>query len=140
VVVACCAQISGSVARRITESGGRIHPVSCVGNLHSSVVELMLRQGAAGVMVAGCPPRDCVGREGPKWLGERFYNDRDADLQPRVDRRRIRVVTAAAGLDDVTVAAFEEFRREVLALDAPDVEQSVELDALCDVEPTEAPA
>lgn len=139
VVVACCGKIPDAVARRITAAGGRIHPLSCVGNLHSSVVELMLRQGAAGVMVAGCPPRDCVGREGPKWLGERFFDGRDAKLQERVDRQRIRVITVGAGLEDDAVAAFEAFRREMLALDAPDIELSVELDALCELGPTGSP-
>lgn len=132
VVVACCGQTSGALRQRLGEAGARLHEVTCVGNLHSSVVELLLRQGAAGVMIAACPPRDCVGREGPKWLEQRLYHDREAELQPRVDRRRLRVHTAALGLDDETVAAFEEFRAAVLALGVPEAEEAVDLGEQCE--------
>jgi coenzyme F420-reducing hydrogenase delta subunit len=137
VVVVCCGQISDDARRRFAAADGRIHLVPCVGNLHSSVVELLLRQGAAGVMIAGCPPRDCVGREGPKWLEERLYNDREAELQPRVDRRRVRTLTVAAGLEGKALEAFGEFRREVLAMEAPDPEGNHDLGAECEPEPSE---
>jgi ferredoxin len=140
VVVACCAQTPRSLRTRLGQAGARLHEVPCVGGLHSSVVELLLRSGAAGVMIAGCPPRDCVGREGPKWLEQRLFHDREAELQPRVDRRRVRVVTAAAGLDDATVAAFEAFRRELPSFDVPAAEESFDLVAECETEPSEAGA
>ena len=38
------------------------------GNLHTSVIEILLRAGAAGVMIMACPARDCRHREGPRWL------------------------------------------------------------------------
>ncbi|MHB1297568.1 MAG: hydrogenase iron-sulfur subunit [Gemmatimonadaceae bacterium] len=137
VAVVCCGQVSDDARRRFAAAGGRIHPVPCVGNLHSSVVELLLRQGAAGVMIAGCPPRDCIGREGPKWLEERLYNDREAELQPRVDRRRVRTLTVAAGLEGEAMEAFGEFRSDVLAMEAPDVEGNLDVGAECEPEPTE---
>ena len=137
IVAICCAQSAPSVRLRLSEAGARIHEVPCVGALHSSVVELLVRQGAAGVMVAGCPPRDCVGREGPKWLEQRFYHDREAELQARVDRKRIALVTAAVGLDDVVLSAFAAFRHAVLALEAPQVEELVDLRDLCEPETLE---
>lgn len=137
MVAICCAQGAPAVRRRLTESGARIHEVPCVGALHSSVVELLIRQGAAGVMIAGCPPRDCVGREGPKWIEQRFYHDREAELQPRVDRRRLRLVTAAVGLDDDVLRAFEEFRRDVAALEMQEFEETVDLRDLCEPEGSE---
>jgi ferredoxin/coenzyme F420-reducing hydrogenase delta subunit len=140
VVVVCCGQAPASLRARLGKAGARLHEIPCVGGLHSSVVELLIRNGAGGVMIAGCPPRDCVGREGPKWLEQRLFHDREAELQPRVDRRRVRVVTAAAGLDDATVSAFEAFRRDVLSLEVPAAEESVDLVAECETEPSEAGA
>ncbi len=134
VVVVCCSQTAGTLRARLTDAGARLHDVHCVGGLHSSVIELLIRQGAAGVMIAGCPPRDCVAREGPKWLVERVFNDREAELHPRVDRRRVRVVTAAVGLDNDMCAEFDAFRREVMALARPAAEASVDLIAQCETE------
>lgn len=138
LVAVCCGQGAPAVRRRLADAGARLHEVPCIGTLHSSIVELLLRQGAAGVMVVGCPPRDCVGREGPKWLEQRFYHDREAELQVRVDRRRIHVVTAAVGRDDEVLEAFDSFRREVLALAVPAIEELVDLRDLCDTSVTEA--
>lgn len=137
VVVVCCAQASAAVRRQLSSAGARLHEVPCVGALHSSVVETLVRQGAAGVMVAGCPPRDCVGREGPKWVEQRFYHDREAELQARVDRRRVRLVTVALGLDRETLADFESFRRDVLALAAIEPESEIDLRDLCEPVPEE---
>ncbi|HEX7023970.1 MAG TPA: cytochrome b N-terminal domain-containing protein, partial [Gemmatimonadales bacterium] len=95
VVAVCCQQAPDGHVAALESGGARIHRVPCVGNLHSSVVELFIRRGAPGVLVCGCPPRDCVGREGPKWLRERLFNDREAELQPRVDRRRVGIITLA---------------------------------------------
>jgi ferredoxin/coenzyme F420-reducing hydrogenase delta subunit len=140
VVAVCCGQTSRAVRARLGAAGASLHEVPCVGDLHSSVVELLIRHGAAGVMVAGCPPRDCVGREGPKWLEQRLFHDREAELQSRVDRRRVRVVTAAAGLDGDVLEAFDAFRRELLALAEPVPEVTVELAAECEPQGAEAGA
>ena len=96
--------------------------VSCVGNLHTSVVEMLIRSGAPGVVVCGCPPRDCTSREGPKWLGERLFNDREAELQPRVDRRRVKVMTLAPGTAREASAQYLQIAEGFAALDRPDVE------------------
>lgn len=116
IVALCCDQAPAAHRDALVQRGVTVRPIPCVGNLHSSVVELLIRGGAAGVIVYGCPPRDCVGREGPKWLVERLFNDREAELQPRVDRRRVRVATMAPGDLAGTLAAHEEFRRAVEAI------------------------
>lgn len=72
-------------------------PTHCTGALHTSVIEQLLRLGAKGVFIISCPSRNCVHREGPKWLFERVYNDREAELPARVDRARICLINAAAG-------------------------------------------
>ncbi len=140
VVAVCCAQVPATHVAALLAGGAHIHSVPCVGNLHSSVIELFVRQGAPGVVVCGCPPRDCVGREGPKWLRERLFNDREAELQPRVDRRRVRIATLAPGDLAGTVAMFEAFKHEIESLQRPEREADVEIDTLCDPVPLEEAA
>ena len=108
------------------------YPVDCAGNLHTSVIELLLRGGAAGVLVLPCHLRDCRNREGPRWLEQRIYHGREAELQARVDRRRISV--APAGLLDRSAVATA-VRRFWAALDELDRAQAgapEELDFVCE--------
>lgn len=140
IVVIRCEQGSPDLRRRLLDAGAVVYDVPCVGGLHSSVVELLVRQGAAGVMVAGCPPRDCVGREGPKWLEQRFYHEREAELQTRVDRERVSVATAALGRGDDLLLAYDAFRLRLGALDALEAETDVDLYDLCAPTPAEAEA
>jgi len=137
IIAVCCAQAPASHLAALRKRGAHIHLVSCVGNLHSSVIELFVRKGAPGVITCGCPPRDCIGREGPKWLHERLFNDREAELQPRVDRRRVGVATLAPGDLAGTLAAFDQFARALAALAPVEPEQDVEIDILCDPVPLE---
>jgi quinol-cytochrome oxidoreductase complex cytochrome b subunit/Pyruvate/2-oxoacid:ferredoxin oxidoreductase delta subunit len=58
IVAVCCAQAPSSHSAALRERGAYVHTVSCVGNLHSSVVERFVREGAPGVIVCGCPARD----------------------------------------------------------------------------------
>lgn len=140
VVAICCAQAPAGHVAALRERGAHIHPVPCVGNLHSSVVELFLRRGAPGVVVAGCPPRDCVGREGPKWLRARLFEDREAELQPRVDRRRVGIITLAPGDPAGSIAAWEQFTGGLAALGAPAAEPDLEPDTVCEPVPLEEAA
>ena len=133
LVVICCANAPAAQRAALQARGGLVHLVPCVGNLHSSVVELLIRAGAPGVVVGGCPPRDCVGREGPKWLQERLFNDREAELQPRVDRRRVRVITLAPGARADAEAALDAFVLELAMLAPAQAESAgdLTLDLLC---------
>jgi coenzyme F420-reducing hydrogenase delta subunit len=98
-------------------------------------MELALRGGAAGVIVFSCPPRDCRGREGPQWLEQRMYHDREAELPARVDRSRVRLATAAPGDLSGTMRSFEEFRREVRLIAVPDTAGLDDLDVECEPTP-----
>ncbi len=132
VIAVCCARAPAAHVSALRGRGAAVHQVPCVGNLHSSVIELFVRSGAPGVLVCGCPPRDCSGREGPKWLHERLFNDREAELQPRVDRRRVGIATVAPGDLAGTMAAFDAFAGRLTAL-APSVpEPDVEIDPWCE--------
>jgi coenzyme F420-reducing hydrogenase delta subunit len=131
-VAICCEQAPAAHVATLRAQGATIHLVSCAGNLHSSVIERFVRNGNPGVIVFGCPPRDCVGREGPKWLHERVYNDREAELQPRVDRRRVRLATLAPGALGEAVAALGAFASELDALDRPDTSDDTPFDLVCE--------
>ncbi|MEK6609306.1 MAG: cytochrome b N-terminal domain-containing protein [Gemmatimonadota bacterium] len=132
VVVVACGRGAGGLAAQGVADGAPVYAVECAGNLHSSVVEYLVRSGAGGVLVVSCPPRDCWNREGPKWLEARLYHDREAELQPRVDRRRVRLLYAAEGERDAVLAELREFRVVVEILDAAPREREIDLVALCE--------
>jgi coenzyme F420-reducing hydrogenase delta subunit len=104
------------------------------------VVEFFVRSGAGGVLMAACPPRDCWSREGPVWLEQRLYHDREAELQHRVDRRRIRLVHAGEAERVLVQAALTEFRSTLRDLGAAPAEAVAEADlgAECEVPVTVA--
>jgi coenzyme F420-reducing hydrogenase delta subunit/Pyruvate/2-oxoacid:ferredoxin oxidoreductase delta subunit len=97
-------------------AGTVVHRVPCAGSVHTSVVELLLRAGAGGVLLVACPIRDCREREGPQWLSERLYHDREAELQARVDRRRVRLAHLGAGRGREARAELDRFLGEIAAL------------------------
>lgn len=138
ILAACCGQTDVALRAALVDAGATLHELPCLGTLHTSVIELLLRQGAAGVFIAGCPPRDCVAREGPKWTDLRIFHDREAELQARVDRRRVCVTTAAAGLTEDTIAEFRRFAASLTVLDGPEVEEDVDIRLLCEPLPQEA--
>ena len=113
--------------------------VSCAGNLHSSVVEYLVRSGAQGVLVIACPVRDCSGREGPKWLVERLFHEREAELKARVDRRRVRVAHASAFDQWSLEAALGDFARDLARLVQPVGDDAVEVDTECELAGSTAP-
>ncbi|WKW13148.1 hydrogenase iron-sulfur subunit [Pseudogemmatithrix spongiicola] len=140
IVAVYCGQTDMALRAHLRHAGATLHEVPCIGTLHTSVIELLLRQGAAGVFVAGCPPRDCAAREGPKWTDLRMFHDREAELQARVDRRRVCLTTAPAGLSDATLAEYRAFVAAVTALDGPEVEEDVDIRLLCEPLPAEVEA
>jgi ferredoxin len=131
-VVVCCDRGARGWGSTLERAGATLHPVDCAGNLHTSVVELLVRSGAAGVLVLACPPRDCWNREGARWLEERMYNEREAELQARVDRRRVRIAHASASEAGEALAALRAFMAETARLDDPRRELASELDLECD--------
>ncbi len=136
VVAICCEHAAPAHLAPLRAAGAHVELLGCAGNLHSSVIELSLRGGAAGVMVFTCPPRDCRGREGPKWLHERLYNDREAELQARVDRQRVAIGVMAAGDLAGTLVAWHDFTRRLApAPPEPLISVDEDLDALCDPQP-----
>ena len=116
VVLVACRNGAGRLAARGAVDGSPVFAVGCGGNLHTSVVEALLNAGAGGVLVAACPPRDCTSREGSKWLEARLFAGREAELQERVDRRRVRLLHAGEGEAELVRGALVQLRAEVAAL------------------------
>jgi ferredoxin len=138
VVVIACERGAGGATVTGEVDGALVYPVSCGGNVHTSVIEYLLRAGAGGVLVVSCPPRDCWNREGPKWLEQRVFHEREAELRERVDRRRVRLACAGAAERDEVVAALRAFRADMAAIEAATAEGDIDLDRLCDLAAVEA--
>jgi ferredoxin len=136
VVVVGCDRSAVGFASEVGEAP--VYRVTCAGNVHTSVIEYLIRSGVGGVLMVACPERDCWSREGPKWLEQRLFHDREAELQARVDRRRLRLVHRARGEDGVLRAQLEAFAWEVKALGGSAMETEIDLVAMCETE--EGPA
>ena len=137
LVAVCCDRGSARFGDALAAEGAVVYPVDCAGSLHTSVIEFLIRSGSAGVLVLACPPRDCWNREGPKWLHERVYHDREAELQARVDRRRVRIASANASEAGLARDAVRAFRADLAAMGLQPAEAGVEIDTECVVVPAD---
>lgn len=118
-VAICCEHAAPAHLASLHERGAEVRLVPCAGNVHTSALELTLRAGAPGVMVFTCPPRDCRGREGPRWLHERMFNEREAELQARVDRMRVATAVLVPGGRAEALDAWVAFTARLKAYDDP---------------------
>jgi ferredoxin len=117
-------------------AGVKVRLVHCAGGVHTSVVEYLIRRGVGGVYLLACPERDCVYREGPKWLRQRLYNDREAELHDRVDRRRVRMGTFPSATAFAAAADVRAFREALEALrHAAEDEGHLQMDIECEAPP-----
>jgi coenzyme F420-reducing hydrogenase delta subunit len=91
---------------------------------------MLLRGGAGGVIVVGCPEHDGRTREGVTWTEQRLFEGRKADLKERVDRSRVRLVQATLGETVLMHDAVTAFAAEIAALAAAP-EEELNLIALC---------
>lgn len=128
VLVGCGWSAARAEAAR---TGAKLLEVPCVGAMHSSTVEFLLRGGAGGVLVVGCAEHDGRTREGVTWTGERLFEGRKADLKERVDRSRLRLVEASLGEGARLHAAARAFAAEIEALAAGEAGEEVDVVALC---------
>ena len=119
--------------------GAWLYSLDCVGNLHTSVVEFMVRAGVGGVMIASCPERDCWNREGPAWTEERLFHGREAELKERVDRERVRYLNIGAADRGGLLVQLREFQDQARERAAADREEDIEIDTECEIPPHEEP-
>jgi len=137
VVIVGCAWSAARVAAE--QHGAKLLTVPCIGAMHTSTVELLLRGGAGGVIVAGCPEHDGRTREGVTWTDARLFDGRKAELKQRVDTRRVRLVQANISEHAQLHAAVIAFASEIDALHHADGEQ-VDVIALCKRHEANSPA
>ncbi len=137
LVTICCDRLAWLLAPVLAAEDVAIHPVDCAGSVHTSVIELLVRSGSAGVLVLSCPARDCWNREGPRWLDQRVYHDREAELQARVDRRRVRLVSLSAAEHGAAREAVLRFRSDLATAGMIVPEESIAIDAVCEPVPVE---
>ena len=62
-----------------------IIPLTCTGAVQPYILPRVLAAGAEEVSVVGCPPYDCVNREGNIWEEQRITNERVPRLRRRHD-------------------------------------------------------
>ncbi len=132
VVFGCRNGIAGSKALRGAPHT-HVIPINCSGELHTTPIEFLLRSGVGGVMVMSCPQRNCVHREGPRWIRERLFEDREAELKPRVDKTRVRLEQFGASDGATALATLQAFQAELARrTDEVQKETDVELDIECE--------
>jgi ferredoxin/coenzyme F420-reducing hydrogenase delta subunit len=131
VIVIGCSYGGGGVAVRREFEGAPVLGVSCAGSLHTSVIEYFVRSGVGGVMVVSCPPHDCRNREGAKWVEQRMFHGREAELQERVDRRRVRLVHAGEAEADLVRYELSAFRASLDPV-GTGAEEEIDILALCE--------
>jgi len=136
IAILACGNGHAAAYERLARPGRALYPTGCAGSVHTSVVELLLRRGFAGVAVLSCPPRDCFYREGPKWVGERLFHGREAELAERVDRRRVVHLAHSSAEVDRVEAALDEFERRLATIEVAG-EAEFDLLAACDAEAAE---
>jgi ferredoxin len=130
VIVAC--RRSAAAVHPDRWDGTAIYTEACAGAVHTSVIEYLVRAGVEGVLVVACPPRDCWNREGAKWLEQRLYHDREAELQARVPRDRVRLVFANAAESGVVRRELRAFREALSGLEPAEAEEVFDLARLCE--------
>ncbi len=132
LVLIACRHGAAGLAEQIPSPGTQILAVECAGSVHTSVVEYLVRAGAGGVLILSCPPRDCWHREGPKWLEQRLFQGREAELKERVDRRRVYLACAGYAEREVALHAVKKALDELERLEAAARESAIALDEECE--------
>ncbi len=91
----------------------------CAAQLPPSFVEYALRDGAAGVLVAGCPEGSCEYRLGQRWAALRLQGAREPHLRASVPRERLALAWAGAGDERAVREALQSLRQRVAPVAAP---------------------
>lgn len=133
VVLVACTRGAGELGGMDTFDGALVYASDCIGNVHSSVIEFLIRGGSGGVLVAACPARDCWNREGTTWTRARLYDDREAELKPRVDRARLRFCEIGAAERVELAAQLRAFRDDLARLEPARPDSSLDIETICDV-------
>jgi quinol-cytochrome oxidoreductase complex cytochrome b subunit/coenzyme F420-reducing hydrogenase delta subunit/Fe-S-cluster-containing hydrogenase component 2 len=85
----------------------------CAGQLPPSFIEYALRDGADGVLIAGCQGPGCEFRLGQRWSAERLSGAREPHLRASVPRERFTLASADAGQEWLLHAALAALRQRL---------------------------
>ncbi len=69
-----------------SEADALIVPLTCVAMANPKLAEQALQAGASEVQFIGCPPEDCLNREGNVWMQQRLARERLPKLKPEFAR------------------------------------------------------
>lgn len=117
LVVFGCDQ--GAAVAALAGEGVIVESLLCAGQLPPSLVEYVLRQGAAGVLVVHCGEAGCEFRLGGGWIAARLAGEREPRLRPRSPRERVLPVEAVAGGEPRLGRALASLRARVQGLPPP---------------------
>jgi ferredoxin len=138
VIVMACTQGLEARLRSAGLRGVQVLSLHCAGASHTAAIEYLLRRGVGGVYVLACPDRDCSYRLGPRWMRERLFNDREAELQERVDKRRVRLGPFSKAEWNDALADLLSFQEAVRRMAHPGAAED-EVDLAIECEPVELP-
>ncbi len=79
----------GANAQALAEPGVLVVELACTAQLPPAFVDYALREGAAGVLVAGCREGGCEYRLGPQWMQARLAGTREPHLRGEVAARAL---------------------------------------------------
>lgn len=108
LVVFACAEAAD--ARALQGPDTLVLPLICAGQLPPSFVEYALRDGAAGVVVAGCRDGGCAFRLGLRWTAQRLAGTREPHLRAEVARERVLLLQADPGEEAALARAVDTLR------------------------------
>lgn len=100
----------GASARGLAGPEVLVIELACTAQLPPAFVEYALREGAAGVLVAGCRAGGCEYRLGPQWMQARLAGAREPHLRGGVPAGRWAAVWADAGEEQVLAEALRRRR------------------------------
>jgi ferredoxin/coenzyme F420-reducing hydrogenase delta subunit len=119
VVVIGCGYGVSEASSAGTLTGVTVYLTGCAGSVHTSMMEMMLKNGVGGIFIAACQPNDCSFREGPTWLESRIHAGREADLKSRVDRRRVHIGNYGTGRQAELLADVASFSASLDSITDP---------------------
>lgn len=126
VVLFGCRQAADFSA--LADASTAVLTLECAAMLPPTFVEYALRQGACGVVIAGCREGDCEYRLGDRWLQERLLGRREPRLRASVRREQIEVVWSGRDMLGVG-AALASVRQRALAPNAASLPPSERITA-----------
>ncbi len=114
LLVAC--RNDGSVAARLRawsalDGATECVEIDCAGTLHPGTVSYLASQFGR-VMVLGCPPQNCVHREGASLADARLLHDQRPAVPGRLARQLVRVIHFSMGEWPEIMASVTEFKRD----------------------------